>query len=167
MRWNQPFVLPLAAGAITTVLIVGAARIATSAPDTDVGTGADSGISSETAVVRHFTLCWEDSTPDCVIDGDTIHIDGEPVQISDIDAPEAHHARCAAQQRLGERATQRLLQLLNSGPFELVQEDLRGEDRYGRKLRVLERGGESIGGILVGEGLARPWGGARENWCDG
>ena len=38
-------------------------------------------------------------------------------------------------------------------------------DRYGRKLRVLARGGESIGGMLVAEGLAHEWGGGKRSWC--
>ena len=35
----------------------------------------------------------------------------------------------------------------------------------GRALRVVTRGGESIGGMLVAEGLARRWDGARHPWC--
>jgi endonuclease YncB( thermonuclease family) len=55
-------------------------------------------------------------------------------------------------------------ELLRQGPFELqpVGED---EDRYGRKLRVVTRGGRSLGDQLVSEGLARTWTGRREPWC--
>lgn len=41
----------------------------------------------------------------------------------------------------------------------------RDADRYGRKLRVLVRNGRSLGDVLVNEGLARTWNGAREPWC--
>jgi endonuclease YncB( thermonuclease family) len=41
----------------------------------------------------------------------------------------------------------------------------RDADRYGRKLRVLVRGGQSLGEQLVQEGLARSWDGARHPWC--
>jgi endonuclease YncB( thermonuclease family) len=54
--------------------------------------------------------------------------------------------------------------LVNAGPFSLKNID-RDEDRYGRKLRILVRGGQSLGEILVGEGLARRYEGGREPWC--
>ena len=38
-------------------------------------------------------------------------------------------------------------------------------DRYGRKLRVLARGGESAVKALVAEGLATRWGGGGKRWC--
>lgn len=61
--------------------------------------------------------------------------------------------------------TRRLAQLINEGPFEMVNRGGRNEDKYGRKLRTLERGGRSLGGILVAEGLARQWVGYRRSWC--
>jgi endonuclease YncB( thermonuclease family) len=65
----------------------------------------------------------------------------------------------------GEAARRRLLDLLNAGAFSLVAAD-RDEDRFGRKLRVVRRAGHSLGATLIAEGLARPWGGPRRNWCD-
>src|SRR5437762_4160411 len=47
----------------------------------------------------------------------------------------------------------------------LVNRGGRDEDRYGRKLRTVERNGRSLGEILIAEGLARRWGGARHSWC--
>ena len=41
----------------------------------------------------------------------------------------------------------------------------RDTDRYGRKLRVVERDGVSLGETLVAEGLARRWEGRRRPWC--
>jgi endonuclease YncB( thermonuclease family) len=41
----------------------------------------------------------------------------------------------------------------------------RDEDAYGRKLRVLERNGRSLGMVLVEEGLAHRWRGYKESWC--
>mgnify|MGYP000049760326 CR=1 FL=1 len=39
-------------------------------------------------------------------------------------------------------------------------------DRYGRKLRIVMRNGQSLGGVLVSEGLARNYeGGRRDGWC--
>jgi endonuclease YncB( thermonuclease family) len=53
---------------------------------------------------------------------------------------------------------------VNAGPFTLQSID-RDEDRYGRKLRILTRGGESLGELLVDEGLARYFEGGRRSWC--
>ena len=100
-----------------------------------------------------------------MVDGDTIWMDGLKIRVADIDAPETHSPRCAAEADLGNRATLRLKQLLNAGPITLEQVG-RDEDRYGRKLRVLLRQGRSLGDILVSEGLARPYqGGPRTGWC--
>jgi micrococcal nuclease len=98
----------------------------------------------------------------CVVDGDTFYLAGRKVRIADIDAPETHPSRCPTEAALGSRATSRLLTLLNAGPFELAGH---GRDRYGRDLRTVVRDGRSLGGILVAEGLARPWTGHRLPWC--
>jgi len=98
-----------------------------------------------------------------VIDGDTFDYGGQRIRIADIDTPELR-ARCDAELRLARAATERLHGLLAAGPFELKRLG-RDEDRYGRKLRVVIRGGRSIGDMLVAEGLARTWTGRREPWC--
>ncbi|WP_264595370.1 thermonuclease family protein [Sphingobium sp. B12D2B] len=93
-------------------------------------------------------------------------MNGEKIRVADIDAPETHPPRCAAEADLGKRATRRLADLVNAGPFEArLASDGRDVDRYGRKLRVLVRDGQSLGGVMVGEGLARSWTGRREPWC--
>lgn len=98
-----------------------------------------------------------------IIDGDTFHYGGDKIRVADIDTPELR-GRCAYETQLAARATQRMDQLLRQGPFEL-QSVGRDEDRYGRKLRVVTRGGRSLGDQLVAEGLARTWSGRREPWC--
>ena len=111
-----------------------------------------------------FALCAEGPRTTCVVDGDTFWLNGEKVRIADINAPETHSAGCPAEQVLGDRATRRLIGLLNAGPFTL-DTDGRATDRYGRLLRVVHRGGRSLGGQLVAEGLAEPWRGRRSDWC--
>ncbi len=78
--------------------------------------------------------------------------------------PETHPARCTEEAALGEEATNRLAAWLNEGAFDLETID-RDTDRYGRKLRIVTRNGESVGDMLVGEGLARRWEGYRRPWC--
>ncbi len=111
-----------------------------------------------------FVLCHTGGGTNCVVDGDTIWLGGVKIRIADIDAPETHPPHCQSEAELGNRATLRLQQLLNAGAFMVEAAD-RDEDRYGRKLRVITRDGQSLGVMLVSEGLARPWGGARRSWC--
>ena len=115
-------------------------------------------------ISRTFTLCHTGGGTNCVVDGDTIWLDGQKIRVADIDAPETHPPRCPAEAALGERATRRLHQLVNAGPLTVATLD-RDSDRYGRKLRVLTRDGQSLGDVLVREGLARTWSGRREPWC--
>jgi endonuclease YncB( thermonuclease family) len=111
-----------------------------------------------------FTLCGRAAQQNCVIDGDTIRYRGIKIRLEDIDAPEAFSPKCVAESIRARQATQRLLELMNAGPFQLAGGG-RDEDRYGRKLRVIERDGRSVGDTLVAEGLARRWDGARRSWC--
>jgi micrococcal nuclease len=113
---------------------------------------------------RTFTLCQTGGGINCVVDGDTLWLDGVKVRISDIDTPETHQPKCPAELALGKRATQRMIALVNAGAFELAREG-RDEDRGRRKLRVLKRDGRSFGDVLISEGLARKWDGKRRSWC--
>lgn len=99
-----------------------------------------------------------------MIDGDTFDHGGTRIRIADIDTPEIQ-GRCPFETGLAARATGRMRALLAAGPFELHPIGGRDEDRYGRKLRIVTRGGRSLGDQLVAEGLARTWSGRREPWC--
>ncbi|MEJ7925929.1 thermonuclease family protein [Sphingobium sp. AN641] len=123
-----------------------------------------SGTTGSDSLSARFDLCHYGGGANCVVDGDTFWFGGTKYRIADIDTPETHGPRCAQEGALGARATDRLQQLLNAGPFTLEQ-GARDTDRYDRKLRVVTRDGVSIGGLLVAEGLARTWGGARQPWC--
>lgn len=111
-----------------------------------------------------FTVCGGAQMYTCVVDGDTIRIEGVKIRIADIDTPEVFSPQCASEKRLGDRATLRMMELLNAGPIE-VGGYARDADKYGRKLRVIRRDGRSLGEVLVAEGLARRWDGARHAWC--
>lgn len=106
-------------------------------------------------------LCGAGQRHSCVVDGDTIWLEGEKIRIADIDTPEIGEPACQAEYRLGMRATHRLRDLLNEGPWSVEPIGSRDSDRFGRSLRVLTRNGRSIGDRLVEEGLARTWNGRR------
>lgn len=96
------------------------------------------------------------------IDGDTLEIGGMRVRLADIDAPELFSPQCAAERALAERARIRLAELVSAGPVTLSGT---GKDLYRRELRVVLAAGQSVGLVLVHEGLAREWTGRREPWC--
>ncbi|MFL6853432.1 MAG: thermonuclease family protein [Sphingomicrobium sp.] len=118
----------------------------------------------EAGVRAHFNFCHTGGGYNCVVDGDTIWLKGVKIRIADIDAPETHDPKCASELQRGNRATQRLLELVNSGTVTVRSID-RDEDRYGRKLRIVMVDGRPVGDTLVGEGLARPYSGGRRPWC--
>lgn len=116
------------------------------------------------ALSVRFGLCPSGGGQNCVVDGDTFWFGGEKYRIADIDTPETHPARCAEEAVLGKAATERLRRWLNDGAFSFEGIG-RDSDVHGRKLRIVTRGGTSVGSVLVAEGLARPWEGRRRGWC--
>jgi len=116
-----------------------------------------------TTVTDTFNRCATDRFT-CVVDGDTLWYQGTKIRIADIDTPEISNPGCAQEQAIGQQATSRFIDLLNSGAFQLVPSG-RAYDSYGRRLMVARRGGQSLGQMLVAEGLAESWGGPRIDWC--
>jgi len=125
---------------------------------------SESQIGTVSALAK-FTLCEGTNGRNCVVDGDTIHYGGLKTRLADIDTPEILDFKCTSELDLGRRARDRLLELMNAGPFQIAYKGGQDEDRYGRKLRAIERDGRSLGDALIDEGLARRWGGARRSWC--
>ena len=113
------------------------------------------------AISRAMPICEGRRAQTCVIDGDTIRLDGMRIRLLDIDAPELGAPQCEEERLLALQARDRLAELLSSAPFRVVPD---GTDRYGRTLArlVLEEG--AAGAILVREGLAH-WYGDWPDWC--
>jgi len=116
------------------------------------------------AVRASFHQCKWGGGTNCVVDGDTIYLEGQKIRIAGIDAPETHDYGCPEELALGDRATERLQQLLNGGAVTLSSID-RDEDVYGRKLREVAVDGNDVGDTLISEGLVRAYGGRRRSWC--
>ena len=51
-----------------------------------------------------------------VVDGDTVHCDGEKIRLLDFDTPETRRAKCESERVAGYEAKARLSALLKSGP---------------------------------------------------
>ncbi|HET9231448.1 MAG TPA: thermonuclease family protein [Vitreimonas sp.] len=103
-----------------------------------------------------------------IIDGDTLEDLGADItyRIVNIDTPETGpRARCQAERDLGNRATQHARTLISSaGAVELRPTGR--IDRYGRAIAFVLIDGRDLGETLIADGLARPWRGRREPWCD-
>lgn len=140
-----------------------AAALEAQQPDLARGVAPAAGGVSDRESAR-FTRCGGGGGANCVIDGDTFRYRGQKIRVADINTPEVSNPQCAAEAALGAQATARFHQLLNAGPFTLEPTD-RAQDKYGRALFVVTRGGESLGATLVSEGLAEEWQGYRREWC--
>lgn len=153
-------------GAVSGLYLFGPAGTASQAAPAPQGFVGQPDAASQPARSIRFTRCGFGSRANCVVDGDTVWLDGEKIRLSDINTPEISSPSCAAEKRLGERATGRLVELLASGPVQVVDPaDSPDRDRYDRLLRELHVGGASVGDTLVREGLAEEWQGYRREWC--
>lgn len=103
-----------------------------------------------------------------VYDGDTLHdpVAGLTYRLENIDTPETgDRAHCAAERAHGYRATRALRALVARA--ERIDIQLTGRtDRYDRTIALVAINGRDVGETLIDAGLARPWRGRREPWCD-
>lgn len=74
----------------------------------------DSADAAPAGVTTAFGFCQVGGGTNCVVDGDTLWFQGQKVRVADIDAPETHDYRCPEEKALGDRATQRLNQLVTA-----------------------------------------------------
>lgn len=97
-----------------------------------------------------------------VIDGDTVDVQGERFRLVGLNTPETFEPRCAAEQRRGTEAKERLRQLLKDGTPRLTRvpcacppgTEGTSECNHGRSCGVLTVNGTDVAQTLIGEGLA-------------
>ncbi|WSH63661.1 thermonuclease family protein [Rhizobium ruizarguesonis] len=102
-----------------------------------------------------------------VTDGDTVHVIGEATgtRLVGYNTPEKFTPQCTIEQQLGERASNRLRELVAGGAANLTkvacacQPGTEGTGRcnHGRSCGTLLVDGEDVGSILIREGLAVPF----------
>lgn len=164
----RPFqVLKEGFGLITLALVTGWAAAHYSVIPTDRISSffTDSRSESHPFVVRYFPVCASGKRLNCIVDGDTLYIDGEKIRVTGFNTPELFSPQCAQEAQLARRAQRRFQQMVNAGPFEVRRTSLRDRDVYGRKLRSLYRNGKPLGDQLIAEGLAHHWRGFKKSWC--
>jgi endonuclease YncB( thermonuclease family) len=128
------------------------------------GTSAPAAQAAAFSVTARFSMCGSNRHT-CVVDGDTIWLEGHNLRLQSFDTPEPYTDICggAAEVALAKRASARLLELLNGNQFSV---ETAGKDRYGRALVTIRVAGQDVGEILIEEGLARQWPDGREWWCE-
>lgn len=119
--------------------------------------------------VSDLRLCrpGEPNIPEktCIVDGDTLWLQGVNVRLKDVDTPESRTGICGGldEMALAARATDRLRELLNEGPWTIEAFGIDGTGS--RRLATIRIDGEDVGDILIREGLARRWPDGEEFWC--
>ena len=116
--------------------------------------------------------------PELAYDGDSIYITmpGMPpelermeVRVNHIDTPEMH-GHCAAEREAAARAAGRVKDLLRQARDAGQPVLFCGPhwDKYGGRIRAdVIIAGRDLAGLMLAEGLARPYdGGPRRGWCD-
>lgn len=114
---------------------------------------------------QRIPICRGGRRVTCVVDGDTIWLEGEKIRLLGIDAPEiGNTADCLKEKRIGRIATERMAAIVSSGPIELRR---RGKDRYGRTLATVFVDGRDAGELLRADGLAVEYRGraTAAPWC--
>jgi endonuclease YncB( thermonuclease family) len=118
----------------------------------------------------HMRMCnGSKNTPTktCLVDGDTLWLNGENIRLKDFDTPEPVSKICggAREVALAHRASARMLEILNGNAWTIKRF---GHERGGRGKRTLATiyvNGRDVGDILISERLARKWPNGDEWWC--
>lgn len=114
------------------------------------------------AKAGQFEQCYATDGGNCVVDGDTIYVGGEKVQIAGIEAPLIQGAKCEAERTRGIDATMRLPEVLNGGNVTVSRPFRELSGRVVRKVMV---DGEDVGETMISNGLARKAGSFEPDWC--
>ena len=115
-------------------------------------------------ISARFTMCGRDRHT-CVVDGDTIWLEGQNLRLQSFDTPEPYDDICGGAQEvaLAKRASTRLLELLNGNPFTVETFGIDGTGS--RTLATIRIAGRDVGDFLIEERLARRWPDGHEWWC--
>jgi endonuclease YncB( thermonuclease family) len=88
-----------------------------------------------------------------IVDADTIRVNGNPIRLYGIDAPESRQTceRAGRSYACGKTATRALADLIAARPLRCT---LLGKDNYGRSLGICSVGGTELNSAMVSQGWA-------------
>jgi len=108
-----------------------------------------------------FSQCYNAQGPNCVLDGGTIYVSGERIDIAGLEAPGITDARCDSEHDRGVEAATQLALLLNGGPLTVGP---RVRDQSGRIVRKVEVRGRDVALTMIGRDVAHE-AGSGLSWC--
>jgi endonuclease YncB( thermonuclease family) len=108
-----------------------------------------------------FNQCYVAAGPNCVLDGGTIYVGGQRIEIAGLEAPKINDSKCDQEHDRGIQAATELALLLNSGP---VTVDAPFRDQSGRVVRKVEVKGRDVALRMVDQDLAHQ-AGSGLLWC--
>ena len=114
------------------------------------------------AEASRFRQCYAGVGDNCVLDGDTIYVQREKVEIAGIEAPQIKGSACGDERERGIDAAVRLADLLNSGEVTVSDPFL---DNYGRSVRSVAVNGKDVGKAMLAARVVRPYTGEKHDWC--
>ena len=113
------------------------------------------------ARAAQFGQCYDAEGSNCVLDGDTIYVQGQRIDIAGLTAPKIQGAQCDGERTRGIDAAVRLASILNSGKVS-VGPSVREPD--GQLRQKVEVGGNDVATAMIGAGVARDYGNSN-GWC--
>jgi endonuclease YncB( thermonuclease family) len=99
-----------------------------------------------------FSQCYNAQGPNCVLDGGTIYVNNQRVEVAGIDAPSIADAKCDAERDRGIAAATELAMILNSGPV-VLGEPFR-DALTGRTVRKVEVKGRDVALKMIADNVA-------------
>jgi endonuclease YncB( thermonuclease family) len=121
------------------------------------------GSPADTAAMARFGQCYAAQGPNCVVDGDTIQMGRETIQIAALDTPRIEGYRCESERTAGIAAAVGLAQMLNTGRVT-VGEAFR--DGGGRTVRKVMVNGQEVRDTMIERGLGRRYNpDSSKGWC--
>lgn len=114
------------------------------------------------AEASRFRQCYTGVGDNCVLDGDTIYVQREKVEIAGVDAPEIRGGACGDERDRGIDAAVRLADLLNGGEVT-VGDPFR--DQYGRLVSSVAVNGKDVAKSLIAARVVRQYNGEKHDWC--
>jgi endonuclease YncB( thermonuclease family) len=114
------------------------------------------------AEASRFRQCYTGVGDNCVLDGDTIYVQREKVEIAGVDAPEIRGGACGDERERGTDAAVRLADLLDGGEVT-VGDPFR--DQYGRLVSSVAVNGKDVAKSLIAARVVRQYNGEKHDWC--
>ena len=113
----------------------------------------------------NLELCNSSPRINCIVDGDTLWLNGKKLRPKGYDTPEPTTNVCGGkrEKELASKATTRYIELLNANAWTIEYTGVL--ERNDRELVIIRIDGRDVGDILIEERLARSWPNGDEWWC--